>query len=617
MLVTKKNFDKCLCALTIAAKRDKALGYDTETTCINYWDTPWFDSIGLKPRVFSMQFATATEEFYLDFNHSTDKLTDKHFEKINAELTQNPEMIWFIANAQFDINHSLNHGVDFKGVIHCTQAISRVVNNLECLGLNDLGEKYLGVGKQDFASLVKERGFATKLKKFGHNDKFDEILHFDRMPLEELVKYGDMDARLAFDAGVWQRKKVLEIDREVHEKSGVKTRLSDVLENECKLTKVLAAMGRRGIRIDRAYTEAAYEHEVSEYRRIELELNKIAGKSVDWLSAKQLKPVFDALNEPYSYTEKGNASFDKEALEDSESELAKLIVQYRYHNKRAHTYFENFIWLADRNNYVHAQAQQGGQALARMSYWFPNLQNVPKRGESEATKYKVRGCFIPSPGKVLVDIDFDGAEFVMGVDYAREMPVVEQLKAGLDPHADLAKTMSLSSRDVAKTMQFRIFYGAGGDAIGRSLGLKGPQARVTGLAKKKEYFAQKPAIAALIRGVSYTAEARGFIFNWLGRVLSFDRTTAYKSFNGLIQSGVGDMTKVGMVKTDEQVPEFEMMIQVHDALVGEMEPKHLHLVEKIKGILSDVYPFKVIKMSASAGFSLKSWADLQDDPPAA
>lgn len=621
MIVTKRNFDKALKELAAAAKRDKALGYDTETTCLNWWDVPWYDSIGIKPRVFAAQFATKDAEYYFDFNHSASKLGDAHFKKINDELTQNPEVLWFIANAKFDLHHSANHGIGFAGPVHCTKAIARVVNNLEpSLSLDALGEKYLGVGKLDVISIIKERGFVTKVKKFGYNDKFDEILHFDRLALEELVDYGKKDVRLCFDIGVWQTKKIKEIDAKIHKDSPQK--LWDVLENEIKLSKVFFEMEREGVLIDRAYTEEAYENEVKEYSRIEKELDAIGSKHVegktDWLSAKQLKPIFDALGEPYSYTEKGNASFDKDALEESDSELAQLIIKYRYHNKRAHTYFENFIWLADRNNVLHADAQQAGTGFGRVSYWTPNLQNVPKRQDKEEAKYKVRRCFIPKPGTWFADFDYTGAEFYMSMDYAREMPVVDKLKAGLDPHEDLRRDMDLKDRDAAKTMQFRILYGGGQEAVGRALGHKGEAAKRIGKQKKAEYFERMPALASLIRRVSQTAGVRGYIFNWFGRVLLYARDTSYKAMNGLIQSGVGDMTKKAMTDLHVNVlPKYKsrMILQVHDAILFKFYPDEIELIPLIKKAMTSAYPHKVLPMEADASFSAKSWADLQDDTP--
>ena len=120
---------------------------------------------------------------------------------------------------------------------------------------------------------------------------------------------------------------------------------------------------------------------------------------------------------------------------------------------------------------LHADAQQAGTKFARMSYWTPNLQNVPKRGDKDEARYKVRRCFIPKPGTLLLDKDYKGAEYYMSMDYARQMDVVEELKAGLDPHVRLGKEMNLV-RDPAKTMQFRILYGGGGTVVGRSAGVQ-------------------------------------------------------------------------------------------------------------------------------------------------
>lgn len=618
MLVTPTNFDQALLQLTRDAEKEKVLGYDTETTCIPWWKQPWYAAAGIYPRVFSMQFSTENAQYYFDFN----QLKDEHFRKINSELTANPYLMWMIANAKFDLHHSANHDVHFSGIVHCTKAIARVVNNTEeSTKLDDLGEKYLGEGKIDILTELKEKGMLTMVKKYGHNDKYDEVLHFDQFPLDRFVDYGLKDVKLCRGLGIWQIQKIKEIDEKLAE-FGDK-RLQNVLINEQKLTKVLFKMEREGILIDRTYTEEAYEHEVREYRAVESELDQLSKshieKKLDWNSAKQLKPLFDKLGEPYSYTEKGNASFDKDALEESESEVAKLILKYRHHYKRAHTYFENFIWLADSDNIIHADAQQGGTGPGRMSYWLPNLQNVPKRSDKDESKYKVRRCFIPKPGTLLVDIDYRGAEYYMSMDYARETMVVEELKNGLDPHARLAKEMNIDDRDRAKTMQFRILYGGGKAAVGRALGYKGQQAETIGGEKKVEYFTRLPNLSHVMKQVSFAAKRRGWIINWLGRVLKFDSKTAYKAFNGLIQGGVGDMTKVAMVKIDAELTHHryrsQMLLQVHDALLIKMYPDEIELVKHFIKEMVEAFPHKVLPMAADAKYSAVSWADLQDEIP--
>ena len=608
MLVNKLNFDIALSRLNQAVRENPFLGFDTETTCLPWWENPFYSAQGVYPRVFSMQFSTKLDDFYFDFN----ELSDKHFVAIHNELTQNPDITWFIANAKFDLHHSKNHDVEFAGTIHCTKAIARVMDNNEPhLDLDTLGEKYLNVGKIDVITKIKEQGFVTQIKKYGRNDKFEEVLHFDKLPLAELVAYGQKDTRLVYDLGQFQIKRIKEIDLSLFSDKNVK--LSNVMENERKLTKVLYKMERVGVKIDRKFTEEAYNHEVNTYLAMEEKLNSMAGKQVDWNSAKQLKPIFEAMNEPFSYTEKGNASFDKQALEESESELAKTILKYRYHYKRAHTYFENFIWLADKHDILHADTQQGGTGFGRMSYWTPNLQNVPKRSDKEETAYKVRRCFIPRPGKVFVDIDYKGAEFVLTMDYAKEMKVIEQLKAGLDPHADLGQNMNLT-RDNAKTMTFRILYGGGQEAVGKALGYKGYEAKRIGKIKKNEYFAKMPNVSSWIKTVTGVAKYRGYIFNWLGRVLGYGLDTAYKASNGLIQGGVGDTTKVAMVDIDFSLcsDKNHMLLQIHDAILFELaESDVTTIVPTLQLLMERAYPHKLIQLKTDVGYSKISWADLK------
>lgn len=612
MLVTKQNFDVAVRAL----RKEKVIAFDTETFGLFWWQSPHMPDY--KPGVFSLQFSTVAENFYFDFLKSEYCLNEKYFEALQLLLFSDPSKHWFAHNFKFDAHQLANHGIDIKGTWHCTQAVQRVVNNLEPyngMSLDVLSKKYLGgLEKLDVVSLLKERGHFSKVKKFGENDKFEEMLHFDRLELNELVEYGERDTRLCFELGQYQIDSIRKQTQDIFKTAKTKYTLEDVLKNELQLTKVLFAMEREGLLIDVDYAREAYNHEVFEYRRLEQELNVLAGKSVDWGSAKQLKPIFDAMNEPYGYTEKGNASFDHDALEASESMLAKSILKYRYHYKRAHTYFENFIWFADCNNRLHVNFQQGGTETGRMSCWNPNLFNIPKRGDKEETKYKVRKCFIAPPGYTIVELDYKSAEFVVAIDYAREVPTIEQVKAGIDPHKALGDQMELT-RDRAKTMQFRVLYGAGGETIGKALGYKGDDAKNIGTAKKTEYFERMPAIASFIAQVKSVGGRRGYIFNWFGRVLKYNWKTSFKAPNGLIQSSIGDATKLAMVKVFDELHllKTKMVLQVYDSIVFYMPISETIVVENIRRIMTEAYPHKMLALDTDVAYSKTSWADLGEE----
>lgn len=601
MNVARSQFDAVLLELS----KETQLSYDTETTCIHWWDNPWYEAVGITPRVFAIQIATSTKEYYFDFQ--TNGLPEECFKQFNR-LTEDPTKTWFIANAKFDLHHSRNHGIEFAGIVHCTKAIARVANNLEPkLNLDTLSEKYLGAHKLDVISILKERGHVTKIKKFGHNDKFDEQLHFDRLPLSESVPYGERDVRLCFDLGLRQIKCIKEWDQ----KMPLDRKLSNVMDNERKLTKVLFEMERLGIEIDLPYTHEAYENEVQEYSRIEKELNAVIGESIDWNSAKQLKPIFDRLGELYSYTEKGNACFDRYALEGSQSTLAKDILRYRYHAKRAHTYFENFIWLADSGGVLHTDFQQAGTETGRMSVWNPNLQNVPKRRDKEETRYKVRRCFVPRPGYIFADFDYDFAEYAMMVDYAKELTLIDEIKKGKDVHDVTREVLNLKSRDEAKTMNFGLLYGMGIQKFADALKITFNEAKN----RKADYFRKLPGVSRFINEVKNLAVRRGYVFNWLGRVLQYDGQTNYKAPNGLIQGGVGDMAKHAMVTLHANGLR-RMVLQVHDSILFELQPSQAYMdALHIKETMARAYPHKLLPMTVDASYSQISWADLGEIIP--
>ena len=164
--------------------------------------------------------------------------------------------------------------------------------------------------------------------------------------------------------------------------------------------------------------------------------------------------------------------------------------------------------------------------------------------------------------------------------------------------------------------------------MGGALGYKGAEADRIGKQKKKEYFTRVPRLHALIcqvaggwingQKITGVTESRGYIFNWFGRVLRYARDKAYASFNGLIQSGVGDMTKVAMVDIHHNVlsnHKTKMILQVHDAILFKFYPDEAHLLPLIDSAMCKAYPHRVLPMKTDSGFSNKSWSDLISEIP--
>lgn len=606
MLVTQKNFEEFAHAIV----SHKKIGYDTETKGLWWWKS--FHN-PVVPGVFAAQFAVADRAWYLDFHHSDDKLGAAHWKVLQSQLFSNPEILWYIQNGKFDMHHSANHGVHFAGTIHCTKAIARLVNNLEPqLNLDTLAEKYLGHKKVDIKSEIPR----TKIKRWGKNDKFEELAHFDRMPLDRLLGYGLQDTRLAYDLGELQVKLIAEKDEQIRKTfPNLKARtLTSLMEQERELTKVLFEMERTGVQIDIAYATKAYENEVAKYKDLGEQFDafctKAIGKTLDIGSPRQLKELFDARGEAYSYTEKGNACFDSDALERSESSIAKLVLRYRYHYKRAHTYFENFIWLADTDGVIHCDFQQSGTETGRMSCWTPNLQNVSKTADKDELEFPVRRCFIPRKGFYFAELDYQAAEYRLMLDYAGEETLIEKVKAGFDVHEATRQELGIETRHEAKTFNFMILYGGGFQKIADALKCTVEQAKT----RKQNYFSKLPKVKNFIFTVRDAAQYRGFVVNWSGRVLQYAKDSAFKSPNGLIQGGVGDMGKEAIIRAASlcESRNSRLLLQVHDSLLFEIAKDEDHMPRIFAAKMEAVYPYKKLPMAVSCAYSRKSLADLSD-----
>src|SRR5690606_29500263 len=102
----------------------------------------------------------------------------------------------------------------------------------------------------------------------------------------------------------------------------------NVVENEVKLTKVCYQIEKRGFKVDVDYIKKCLEFESNSAEKTkELFKEKTGQELVD--SNKALNEFFKDSNVVPEKTKKGADSFSKEALENSDNEIAKIILTYR------------------------------------------------------------------------------------------------------------------------------------------------------------------------------------------------------------------------------------------------------------------------------------------------
>lgn len=598
MIVSQYSFVE---TLRILAK-EEFLGADCETTGLLESD-----------RLFSLIISTDKTEYYFNFMHFDDApdhlvLPRNWFKNLQEQLFSCPKKTWFISKAKFDMRMLHYEDCTLLGTVHCILAQERVIYNAHmpgCYNLKWLSTHYGYEPKSDKAMEYMDKHKLFVEQKIPGKKKVYKKYMFHKVPFEIMSTYAMHDARLHYDIGRDQCKWASEFSP--HPKAPSH---KIVWENEKRLVHTCFRMERTGIRINREYTEKALA-----YENIQIEEATNAFKEATGIEFNDgrtcLVEAFTLLNEPYPKTEKGNPSFTEEVLEGMTTPVASMVNRIRKHTKRAGTYYASFLHYADSENIIHADFLQEGAETGRFSCRDPNLQNVPKEDEPEdrGIPYWVRGCFMPrSSDHFLVSLDYSQVEYMMMLDYAGQMDLIQKVLDGFDLHQATADMMGVT-RKQAKTLNFAILYGAGDEKLAGMLGINKFEATLL----RKKYFAALPQVQKFIESVRQTGRERGFVFNCFGRRLHITSPEfSYVLPNHIIQGSSADAVKIAMNRVDDILKKFRrsyMVATIHDELVFDCHKDELELIPMAKNAMESIYQSRNgLGLSVSCSYSNKSLA---------
>ena len=168
---------------------------------------------------------------------------------------------------------------------------------------------------------------------------------------------------------------------------------------------------------------------------------------------------------PKTFTPTGQPKIDETVLEKlTYPEAQKLGRYFRLQKMMSQICDGDNSWLKkERNGYVHGYVRTVGTATHRASHFSPNLAQVDKK------EPRMRECWLPDDGDVLVGCDADALELVALSHYLGKYDNGEYQKAlltgskenGTDVHSRTQKLLELPTRDTAKSMQYAYLYGAG------------------------------------------------------------------------------------------------------------------------------------------------------------
>jgi DNA polymerase I-like protein with 3'-5' exonuclease and polymerase domains/uracil-DNA glycosylase len=211
-----------------------------------------------------------------------------------------------------------------------------------------------------------------------------------------------------------------------------------------------------------------------------------------------------------------------------------------------------------------------------------NMQNIPKGGETEDEGLElpnVRELYIPDSGMTVFDIDLDSADLRI-VSWESDCKwMKEQFKLKNKPYIEVMKeyyhnpsmTKNSHPREYAmfKSLCHGTNYLGTADGIAPRIGLLVHETERI----QKWYFGLCPEIKKWQEEIKKQVAGRRFVQNVFGyRTYFFDRiegTIFNQAVAWIPQSTVACLINRAYVAIDEQLSDVEVLLQVHDSLVGQ------------------------------------------------
>lgn len=281
-------------------------------------------------------------------------------------------------------------------------------------------------------------------------------------------------------------------------------------------------------------------------------------------SAVQLKRVLLELGwKPVNYTATGEPRLD-----DSIKEVGELgsLVHRRNRVSKGQSKVQGLLDRVDSGSRIHGGGNPCGTNTSRMKHQL--IVNIPR--VTSPFGNEMRSLFAVPSGKILVGYDAASLELRILAHYIGNEEYNERITTkdkSQDAHTLAAKAAGLDDRDVGKTINYALIYGAGDTKLGTIIG----GSTAEGIRLRKDLYDRIPGLGRLVDRAK-SASKRGYVLSLDGRRL-YTRSRV-SPLNTLIQGGGSIFMKTAAVKLDELARDLDAfkVVDMHDEAQWECHP---------------------------------------------
>ena len=559
--------DEEIAAFVAAAKNEKEICFDTETTNID----------ANEAELVGMSFSYKKSEAYYVPCPTKREETIKLLEKFSV-LFDDASITWIGQNIKYDLLVLKWYGFTLSGTLFDTMLAHYVVEPEGKRSMDMLSAKYLGYEPISITELIGKKGK-------GQGNMRD-------VEIEKIKEYAAEDADITL-----QLKTVLLPELKNKEVEKV------FYEVENPLVRVLTDMEYEGIKIDEQFLHN-YSRELEvEAKTAEESVYKLAGVRFNLASPKQLGEVlFEKLKlDPKAKkTKTGQYATGEDVLAKlaHEHQICNDILAFRELTKLKNTYVDTLPLLINKKTgRVHTSYAQAVAVTGRLSSNNPNLQNIPVRTERGR---EIRKAFIPRNEEfVLLSADYSQIELRIVAAISGDENMCRAFKEGKDIHtATAAKVFGVDETEVTKEMRYKaksvnfgIIYGQGAFGLAENLGISRTEAKEIIDNYKKQF----PNIQRYMDQSINFAKENGYVETLMGRkrwlrdITSSNFTVRgfaeRNAINSPIQGSAADMIKLAMIKIHKEFKQHNfisrMLLQVHDELVFDAHKSEIEIIKPV------------------------------------
>ncbi|VFP81690.1 DNA polymerase I [Candidatus Erwinia haradaeae] len=444
----------------------------------------------------------------------------------------------------------------------------------------------------------------TEINKQGRNN-----LNFYKIPLDTATYYAaecaDIILKLYF-------KLFMELEKNLE--------LRYIFENiETVLAPVIARIENNGVLIDCSILKMHSKELSDRLHGLEQEAHKLAGKSFNLLSPKQIQAIIYDLQNINSTKNKSDVLYS--GTRDTLIDLTKknffyeIILEYRSLFKLKSTYTDKLpLMITPTSNRIHTSYHQALTITGRLSSSHPNLQNIPIRsGEGR----RIRQAFIAEKNYYILSADYSQIELRIVAHLSQDPNLLLAFSKEQDIHCSMASkvfgvainAVSQQQRRIAKAINFGLIYGMSSFGLARYLNISIKEAKKY----RDRYFAQYQRVLDYIMKTQREVVEKGYVSTLNGRRIYFPDITSTNmirrkeaersAINAPIQGTAADIIKKTMIDVDtwlltQDACKVKMIMQVHDELVFEVwkdviEETSVQIRKLMEGVIKLDVPLSV------------------------